>query len=157
MTTIWRSMILQPRMMISLQMLCHRYQYLRCGGQDIWAHADYIRMFEFADKFYAEYVSNPQAPCLVITGQPGAGELSDVVIMLVLLTSHILPLGRSLWRWFALQKCCAQKSRSSSVRITSVGCSLKKDFLSNPLPARHETLFGHLSTRWILLRAHPQG
>ena len=58
MTTIWRSMILQPRMMISLRILL----YLRCGGQDIWVHADYIRTFEFADKFYAEYVSNPLAP-----------------------------------------------------------------------------------------------
>jgi hypothetical protein len=41
----------------------------------IWVRADYIRMFEFAEKFYAESLSNPESPCLVITGQPGIGVL----------------------------------------------------------------------------------
>lgn len=40
----------------------------------IWVRADYIRIFEFAEKFYAESSSNPKPPCLVITGQPGIGE-----------------------------------------------------------------------------------
>jgi hypothetical protein len=40
----------------------------------IWVRADYIRMFEFAEKFYAESLSNPLSPCIVITGQPGIGE-----------------------------------------------------------------------------------
>ncbi|KAF8345320.1 hypothetical protein F5887DRAFT_885268 [Amanita rubescens] len=60
------------------------------GVEDkIWVRADYIRMFEFAEKFYAESLSNPQSPCLVITGQPG--------------------IGKTLWRWYALRVCCAQK------------------------------------------------
>ena len=45
------------------------------GAEDkIWVRADYIRMFKFAEKFYAESLSNPLSPCLVITGQPGIGE-----------------------------------------------------------------------------------
>ena len=45
------------------------------GVEDkIWIRADYIRMFEFAEKFYAGSLSNPLSPCLVITGQPGIGE-----------------------------------------------------------------------------------
>jgi len=45
------------------------------GVEDkIWVRADYIRMFKFAEKFYAESLSNPLSPCLVITGQPGIGE-----------------------------------------------------------------------------------
>ena len=45
------------------------------GVEDmIWVRADYIRMFEFAEKFYAESVPNPLSPCLVITGQPGIGK-----------------------------------------------------------------------------------
>ena len=46
------------------------------GFEDkIWVRADYIRMFEFAEKFYAKSLSNPgRPPCLVITGQPGVGE-----------------------------------------------------------------------------------
>jgi len=41
----------------------------------IWVRADYIRMFKFAEKFYAENACNTLSPCLVITGQPGIGEL----------------------------------------------------------------------------------
>jgi hypothetical protein len=53
------------------------------GVEDkIWVRADYIRLFKFAEEFYAENVANPRSPCLVITGQPGTGALSDVVIML---------------------------------------------------------------------------
>ncbi|KAM6496569.1 hypothetical protein JOM56_007042 [Amanita muscaria] len=56
----------------------------------IWVRAEYIRMFKFAEKFYAENKSNlALSPCLVITGQPG--------------------IGKSLWRWYALRRCCAQK------------------------------------------------
>ncbi|KAM6499289.1 hypothetical protein JOM56_004797, partial [Amanita muscaria] len=48
------------------------------------------RVFKFAEEFYAENKSNlALSPCLVITGQPG--------------------IGKSLWRWYALRKCCAQK------------------------------------------------
>ena len=83
---------------------------IRGAEEKIWVRADYIRIFEFAEGFYAKNVSGPLSPCLVITGQPGTGELFDVVIILVvLLTSHILPLGKSLWRWFALQVCCERK------------------------------------------------
>ena len=39
----------------------------------IWVRADYIRIFEFAEKFYAESLSDPLSPCLVITGQRGIG------------------------------------------------------------------------------------
>jgi len=82
------------------------------GVEDkIWVRADYIRMFEFAEKFYAESLSNPQSPCLVITGQPG--------------------IGKTLWRWYALRVCCAQKNRSSCIRMGFVGCSSKKEFLNN--------------------------
>jgi hypothetical protein len=49
------------------------------------------------------------SPCLVITGQPGIGELSYVSIMLGLLTSQILRLGKSVWRRYALRMCCAQR------------------------------------------------
>ncbi|KAF8350326.1 hypothetical protein F5887DRAFT_944842 [Amanita rubescens] len=60
------------------------------GVEDkIWVRADYIRMFEFAEKFYAESLSKPLSPCLVIAGQPG--------------------IGKTLWRWYALRVCCAQK------------------------------------------------
>jgi hypothetical protein len=48
----------------------------------IWVRAEYTRMFEFAEKFYAENVCNTLSPCLVITGQPGIGGLSDVAIIL---------------------------------------------------------------------------
>ena len=43
---------------------------------EIWVRADYIRIFKFAEKFYAESLSNSKSlsPCLVITGQPGIGE-----------------------------------------------------------------------------------
>ena len=42
----------------------------------IWVRADYIRMFKFAEEFYAENASDfALSPCLVITGQPGIGEL----------------------------------------------------------------------------------
>ena len=45
------------------------------GVEDkIWVRADYIRMIEFAEKFYAESLSKPLSPCLAITGQPGIGE-----------------------------------------------------------------------------------
>ena len=41
----------------------------------IWVRADYIRMFKFAEVFYAENESNyALSPCLVITGQPGIGK-----------------------------------------------------------------------------------
>ena len=46
------------------------------GVEDkIWVRADYIRMVEFAEKFYEESLPEPLSPCLVITGQPGIGEL----------------------------------------------------------------------------------
>ena len=78
--------------------------------EKIWIRADYIRIFEYAQKFYAESLSNPQplSPCLVITGQPGIGEFADV-ITLVLLTYQIPCLGKTTWRWYALRVCCAQK------------------------------------------------
>ena len=38
----------------------------------IWVRADYIRMFKYAEKFYADNLF--ESPCLVITGQPGIGE-----------------------------------------------------------------------------------
>ena len=82
------------------------------GMEDkIWVRADYIRIFEFAEKFYAESSSNQLSPCLVITGQPGIGEfLPDVIITIVLLlTYQTLRLGKTLWRWYALRVCCAQK------------------------------------------------
>jgi hypothetical protein len=45
------------------------------GVEDkIWVRAEYIKMFEYAEKFYAESLPNPLSPCLVITGQPGIGE-----------------------------------------------------------------------------------
>jgi hypothetical protein len=73
------------------------------GKEDkIWVCAEYTKMFEFSEKFYTENVCNTLSPCLVITGQPGIGELSDVAIMLRLLTSQILQLGKSVWHWYAL-------------------------------------------------------
>jgi hypothetical protein len=46
------------------------------GVEDkIWVRADYIRTFKYAQTFYDKYSSNPLSPCLVITGQPGIGEL----------------------------------------------------------------------------------
>ena len=42
----------------------------------------YIRMFEFAEKFYAESLNEPRSPCLVITGQPGIGELFLMLLTL---------------------------------------------------------------------------
>ena len=42
--------------------------------EKIWVRADYIRMFKFAEEFYAENTSKSLSPCLVITGQPGIGE-----------------------------------------------------------------------------------
>jgi hypothetical protein len=51
------------------------------GKEDkIWVRAEYTRMFEFAETFYAENVCNTLSPCLVITGQPGIGELSDKLL-----------------------------------------------------------------------------
>ena len=82
---------------------------IRGAEGKIGVRADYIRIFRFAEKFYTKHVSNSLSPCLVITGQPGIGELFDVVIMLILLTYHILLLGKTLWRWYALRVCCAQK------------------------------------------------
>ena len=51
----------------------------------------------------------------------------------VLLTYQIL--GKSLWRWYALPVCCAQKKTGHLVfewDFKVVGCSLKKEFLNNP-------------------------
>jgi hypothetical protein len=80
------------------------------GKEDkIWAHAEYTRMFKFVETFYAETACNTLSPCLVITGQPGIGGLSDVAIMLGLLTYQILRLGKSVWHWYALRMCCAQR------------------------------------------------
>ncbi|KIM91796.1 hypothetical protein PILCRDRAFT_58282 [Piloderma croceum F 1598] len=60
------------------------------GKEDkMWVRAEYIRMFEFAETFYAENACNTLSPCLVITGQPG--------------------IGKSVWHWYALQMCCAQR------------------------------------------------
>ena len=42
--------------------------------EKIWVHADYIRMFKFAEEFYAKNTSKSLSPCLVSTGQPGIGE-----------------------------------------------------------------------------------
>ena len=80
------------------------------GKEDkIWVRAEYARMFEFAEIFYAENACNTLSPCLVITGRPGIGELPHVAIMLGLMTSQILRLGKSVWRWYALRMCCAQR------------------------------------------------
>jgi hypothetical protein len=57
-------------------------------------------------------------------------------------------------------ECAVRKeNRSSGIRMTLVGCLLKKEFSGNPLPSMHyvtKLLYGHLSTRWILLRARPR-
>ena len=60
------------------------------GVEDkIWVRADYTRMFEFAEEFYAESLNEPRSPspCLVITGQPGIGEL--FLMLLPLCTTDI--------------------------------------------------------------------
>jgi hypothetical protein len=46
-------------------------------------------MFKFVVQIYGENASKPLPSCLVISGQPGIGELA---IMLVLITSQILRL-----------------------------------------------------------------
>ena len=70
------------------------------GVEDkIWVR---IRMFEFAEKSYADSLcnsGNTLSPCLVITGQPGIGEFLLMILPLVLLTYQILFLGKSLWHW----------------------------------------------------------
>ena len=41
----------------------------------VWVCSEYIRMFKFAEEFYAENESNfTLSPGLVITGQPGVGK-----------------------------------------------------------------------------------
>ena len=112
------------------------------GVEDkIWVRADYIRMFEFAEKFYAESLSNPLSHVLSSQVSRELVSFSDV-ITLVPLTYQIPCLGKTLWRWYALRVCCAQKKQSFCIRMGLVGCSSKKEFLNN-LP------------RWMLLRAHP--
>ena len=77
-------MILQP--MISVR--CYVLDIGIRGVEDkIWVRADYIRMFEFAEEFYAESLNEPRSPCLVITGQPGIGEL--FLMLLPLYTTDI--------------------------------------------------------------------
>lgn len=36
---------------------------IRGAEGKIWVRADYFRIFEFAEAFYAENVSNPLSPC----------------------------------------------------------------------------------------------
>ena len=41
----------------------------------LWIRAEYIRVFNSINAFYDEPPLIPRAPCVVVTGQPGIGEL----------------------------------------------------------------------------------
>jgi hypothetical protein len=79
----------------------------------IWVRAEYIKMFEYAEKFYAEILPKPMSPCLVITGQPGIGEFCWCYYPCTTDISDIVSRQNSL----------------ALVRVASVLCAKKTSYL----------------------------
>ena len=100
---------------------------IRGAEGKIWVRAEYLNL-----QRHSALKMCPTRCLHVITGQPGTGELSDVVIILVLLGSHILPpvifyLNDACWLFVE-----------------------EGVFEKHPHPSRHgitKLLFGYLSTR----------
>jgi hypothetical protein len=68
--------------------------------------ADYIRIFNRIEKFYTERAHGRKAPVAVITGQPGVGDCHTSRHFDLPLT---LSTGKSVWIYYALRRCLAEK------------------------------------------------
>ena len=118
------------------------FQFLK-----FWIRAEYIRIFNSIDVYYNTPVDLPQAPCAVVTGQPGIGEL---VAFSDCFENNIFCIKARVYGSITLYADASPKgSRSFGTSNGAATCSLKR-VSTRCLPIFRKLTSNHLSGPWSI-------